>query len=107
MQHKTLTVLIYLSAAAATSWFWLGTNPRGGMEPTSILAWLFFFAIPLLFVFAYPRFLFADSPTQRSSLRISALLRGLGVAMTTFLFTALVLPFGKTRYAMWIPPRLH
>jgi hypothetical protein len=65
------------------------------MEPTSFLDWLFFSAIPLLFVFAYPRFLLAVSPPQRNRLRFAALLHGLGAATTTFLFSVVALPFWK------------
>jgi hypothetical protein len=63
------------------------------MEPTSFLGWLLFLAIPLLFVFAYPRSLFSVSPPQRNRLRISAIIHGLGAATTAFLFPVLALPF--------------
>ena len=62
MLRKSLTSIIYASAAAACSAFLLGRNlssDEGRLR--LILVWIVCWGIPLLFFFAYPRFVFADS----------------------------------------------
>jgi hypothetical protein len=59
-----------------------------------LLYWLFVCAVPLLFVFAYPQFLFADS-TPQNSRKYAAVLQGLGAVASTILFPVIVVPFWK------------
>ena len=93
MQRKTLTILIYLSAAAAASCFLVSRHLLVGTWSAAFLFHLCFFAVPLLFVFSYPRFLFAVSPQQKNRQRSAAILHGLGVATTGLTFCSLALPF--------------
>ena len=58
-----------------------------------MLFWLTLSAIPLLFVFTYPRFLFSASPTQKNRLRFAAVIHGLGAAAAIFFFPRVALPF--------------
>jgi hypothetical protein len=91
----TLTKIIYLVAAAACSLFLLSRNlEAGGRWSVLLLYWLFVCALPLLFVFAYPRFLFADSTSQKRR-KYAAALHGLGAVTATVLFPILAVPFWK------------
>jgi hypothetical protein len=91
----TSTKIIYLVASAACSLFLLSRNlEAGGRWSVLLLYWLFVCALPLLFVFSYPRLLFADS-TPRNLREHAAVLHGLGAATSTVLFPVLVVPFWK------------
>jgi len=94
MRHKTLTTFIYSLAAVAASYFWLIHQQQGTWSATPTI-WLLFFAAPLLFVFAYPRFLFASSPAKTSRLRFAAIFHGFGAAIATILFVFLGSRFWK------------
>jgi hypothetical protein len=94
VQRKSLTVLIYFSAAVAASFVWI-TRQHEGFSSAALLGWLLLFAAPLLFVFAYSRFLFAACPPQTSGLRYAAILHGLLAAITTLLFAIFGSPFWK------------
>jgi hypothetical protein len=94
VQRKSLTVLIYFLAAVAASFFWVTRQHEGSLS-TALLEWLLFFAAPLLFVFACPRFLFAGFPAQTTRLRYAAISHGLAAAITTILFVILGSPFWK------------
>ena len=88
MWRITFTVFIYSLAAVAASFFWV-TRAQDGFGSEAIWRWLLLFSAPLLFVFAYPRFLF-DSPTPETSRqRSAAILHGSGAAITTILFLVL------------------
>ena len=65
----------------------------GGRWPVVLLVWLVVGAVPLLFAFAYPRFLFADS-APHSRLKYAALFHGSVGLAATALFTFLY-PFWK------------
>jgi len=94
MQRNTATSIIYVLAAAACSICMLSRNlEAGGRWSVLLLFWLFVCAVPLLFVFAYPRFLFADSAPQ-NRLKHAALLHGVAAVTATVLFTVLS-PFWK------------
>ncbi|HEY6946698.1 MAG TPA: hypothetical protein VI431_16295 [Candidatus Acidoferrum sp.] len=95
VRHKISTTLIYLSAAFSASCFWLSRNRPDGTWSGTLLFSLLFFAVPLLFVFAYPRFLFAVAPPTKNRLVFAAILHGLGLASTTFVFSVAALPFWK------------
>jgi hypothetical protein len=95
VQHRTLTALIYLSASAAASCFLLSRTLQAGARSAAFFFYLCFFAVPLLFVFAYPRFLFTAIPPHKNRSRSAALLHVLGAATTTFLFVCLAVPFWK------------
>jgi len=95
VQRKGLTTFIYLSAAAGNSAFWLSRNTQGGTWQAALLYWLLFFVAPLLFVFAYPRFLFAPSALQTTRQRSAYILHGLGAAVSTLLFVILGSAFWK------------
>lgn len=90
MRRKVLTVLIYSLAAIAASLFWV-TRQQEGTSSAALLDWLLFFAAPLLFVFAYPRSLFAAVPPPRPA----AILHGLAAGITTLLFVIFGSPFWK------------
>ena len=91
----TLTQIIYVVASAACSLFLLSRNlEAGGRWSVLLLYWLFVCAVPLLFVFAYPRFLFADSTPQKHR-KYAAVLHGLGAVTATVLFPILTVPFWK------------
>lgn len=91
----TLTKIIYVVASAACSLFLLSRNlEAGGRWSVLLLYWLFVCAVPLLFVFAYPQFLFADS-TPQNRRKHAAVLQGLGAVVSTVLFPLLVVPFWK------------
>lgn len=88
MWRKALTVFIYCLAAVAASFFWV-TRPEDRTWSAALLYWLLFFSPPLLFVFAYPRFLFASVTPEPSPLRSAVILHGLGAVITTILFAVL------------------
>ena len=95
VQRKTLTGLIYISAAAGASFLLFSHNLQAGTRSAEFLYWLFCSAAPLVFAFAYPRFLFATSPPLKSRQRFAIILHGLGAAIATFLFAILASPFWK------------
>lgn len=88
MLRKLLTVFIYSSAAVAASFLWV-TGPLYGTLSVPLLYWLLLFSPPLLFVFAYPRFLFASVTLETSRQRSAVILHGLGAVITTVLFVVL------------------
>jgi|GEM_PF-2666360 hypothetical protein len=91
----TLTKIIYAGASAACSLFLLSRNlDAEGRWSVLLLYWLFVSAVPLLFVFSYPRFLFADSTLPKHR-KYAAVLHGLGAVIVTVLFPILAVPFWK------------
>lgn len=91
----TLTAIIYVVASATCSIWLMSRNPdAAGSWSVLVLYWLFACAVPLLFVFAYPRFLFADSTLQKHR-TYAAVIHGAGVVASTILFAVLVVPFWK------------
>jgi hypothetical protein len=90
-----VTKTIYLVASAACSLFLLSRSlEAGGRWSVLLLYWLFVCAVPLQFVFAYPRFLFADSIPQKR-LKYAAVLHALGAVTATVLFPILTVPLWK------------
>lgn len=90
-----LTKIIYAVASAACSLFLLSRNlEAGGRWSVLLLYWLFVCAAPLLLLFVYPRFLFADS-TPQNCRKCAAALHGLGAVTATVLFPVLAVPFWK------------
>jgi hypothetical protein len=85
MQRKATTSIICLVTAAADSLFVFSRNATGGWLGTSII-WLCVAAPPLLFVFAYSRFLLAARVSRRR-LICEFLLHCLGVVSATIAFT--------------------
>jgi hypothetical protein len=83
-----------LLAAVAASFYWVAVQQNGPLSAT-LLEWLLFFAAPLVFVFAYPSFLFAASPQRTNGLRNAAILHGLAATVTTVLFVILGSTFWK------------
>ncbi len=95
MQRSSLTPIIYLSTATASSLFMLGRNAdAGGRWSAFMLLWLLVTAVPLLFVLAYSRFLFAES-TTRAQRKLAAFVSGIGGILATILFSFLATPFWK------------
>src|SRR5580704_7698305 len=92
MQRKTATSSIYLTAAAIGSIFVIGHNQQSGWLEVCIL-WLCVAAPPLLFVFAYPRFLFSGTVSRRR-LTYEMLLHCLGAISAIVAFT-IFSPFWK------------
>ena len=90
----TLTKIIYAAASAACSLFLLSRKLEAGRWSVLLIYWLFVCVVPLLFVFAYPRFLFADS-TPQNRRKYAAVLHGLGALTATALFPVLAVPFWK------------
>ena len=83
VRSKYLTPFIYLAAAVAASFSWLiGQQP--GHETAAFR--LIFFLPPLLFAFAYPRFLYASSPTQPNRQRLVLGFHGLMATISSILF---------------------
>lgn len=73
----------------------LGRNAdAGGRWSAFLLIWLLVAAIPLLFVFAYSRFLFAES-TSHGQRKLAAIVSGIGGILATILFSFLATPFWK------------
>jgi len=98
VQRKRLTVLIYFLAAVAASFFWVTHQEEGSLSGSltaSFRVWLLLLAAPLLFVFAYPSFLFGPFAPQPSRPRYAAILHGLAAAITTVLFVILGSVFWK------------
>jgi hypothetical protein len=94
VRRKVLTALIYSFAAVAASLFWVTRQQQGTLSEI-LLVWIVWFAAPLLFVFAYPHFLFADSLLHASRPRFAAILHGLASGLVMFLFVILGSPFWK------------
>lgn len=95
MPRSKITPVIYLSTATACSLFMLGRNAdAGGRWSAFLLIWLLVAAVPLLFLFAYSRFLFAES-TSRGQRKVAAIVSGLGGILATTLFSFLATPFWK------------
>ena len=95
MKGCRLTSIIYLTTAVALSLFMLGRNTdAGGRWSVFLLIWLLVSAVPLLFVFAYSRFLFAESTTHGQR-KLAAIVSGIGGILTTILFSFLATPFWK------------
>ena len=86
MHRNRLTACIYLVAAAAGSCYWASQDKSDGSFLTFMLVWLLLFGAPLLFVYAYPRFLFVSSETQRNRVQYAAVLHGIGAATASVLF---------------------
>lgn len=93
-QHQSLTVLVYSLAAVGASLFWV-TGQQEECLAGALLGWLLFFGPPLLFVFSYPRFLFAAFPPQTSRLHYSSIFHGFAASITTVLFVIFGSPFWK------------
>lgn len=84
MPRKAMTIVIYSLAALAASLFWIARQ-QDLTAPATLLSCLLLFAAPLLFVLAYPRFLFAAAPPPVRP-RSAAILHGLAAALTAVLF---------------------
>lgn len=82
------TSIIYALAAVACSMFTLTLKMDFGRWSESFILWLCVAAIPLLFVFAYPRFLFADSRSP-NRLKHAAFFQALAASMATVAFVLL------------------
>jgi hypothetical protein len=85
VRHKAITILVYSLAAVAASLFWI-SRQQDVTASAALLIWLLLFAAPLLFVFAYPRFLFTTLRPQSSHPRLAAILHGLAATITALLF---------------------
>jgi FtsH-binding integral membrane protein len=95
MQRNTSTSIIYILTAVACSVFMLSRDlEAGGRWSVLFLVWLIVGAVPLLFVFAYPRFLFADPETHKR-IKFAALLHAAAGVTATVLFIVLS-PFWKS-----------
>jgi len=92
--RKALTVFIYSLAAVAASFFWV-MHAQDGTGSEALWGWLLLFTAPLLFVFAYPRFLFVSLPHETNRKRSAAILHGLGATITMLLFVVLGSAFWK------------
>jgi hypothetical protein len=93
MSPKVSSILIYALTAAAISAFVLMAL-RDLQSPkwyVFLLIWFFVFGLPLVFVYAYPRFLFAR-PQEKKHHVFVILLNILGAAITLFFFLRLSLP---------------
>jgi len=95
VQRKLLTSVIYISAAAGASFLLFSHGLQAGTRSAEFLYWLFCSTAPLVFAFAYPRFLFATSPPLKSRQWFAIILHGFGAAIATFLFAILASPFWK------------
>jgi hypothetical protein len=95
VQRKALASLIYVSAAAANTGLWLSSNVSNGTWTAALLYGLLLFGTPLLFVFAYSRFLFGPLVQQATRVRFAAILNGIGAATATSLFAILGSAFWK------------
>jgi len=94
VQRKALTSLIYGLAALGSSLFWI-TRRQDGTWPAGLLYWLLLFSPPLLFVFAYPRFLFAAGTSDECRERSAVIFHGLGAVVMTILFVDLGAAFWR------------
>lgn len=94
MQRNATAVLIYSLAAVAVALFWITRQPDGSWK-AALLSWLLMFAAPLLFVFAYPRFLFDAVPAHATRPRSASIVHGLAATITTIIFVALGSAFWK------------
>jgi hypothetical protein len=88
VQRQTLTVSIYSLAAVAASLSWAIRQQEDSLSAT-LLRWCLWFAAPLLFAFAYPRFLFADFVPQSARPQSAAILHGVGAGVATVVFVVL------------------
>jgi hypothetical protein len=84
MRRSAITSIIYALAAVACSMFMLSRNASGAWWEFLII-WLCVAALPLLFVYAYPRFLFGDSRPP-NHLKFAAAYHGLAAVTATVLF---------------------
>ena len=94
MQRSFLTTLIYFLAAAAVSSFWIIRQQTVSL-PSSLLTWLIFLAAPLVFICAYPRYLFGSTELSRNYTRYAAILHAIAAAITTILFVVFGSVFWK------------
>ena len=93
--HKTVTAAIYLSAATALSTLMLSRNSENtGTWLQGLLIWLTSCAVPLLFVFAYPVYVFSVLSSEKHR-KYTALIPALGLLAATTFFPGLALPFWK------------
>lgn len=91
--HKTVTTVIYLSAATALSTLMLSRNSENtGTWSQEMLIWLISCAVPLLFIFAYATHVFSVSNSEKHRQHM-ALLHVFGLLTTITLFPVLALPF--------------
>lgn len=95
MRRKFLTVRIYSFVAIAASFFWITRQQEGDLSAI-VLVWFAWFAAPLLFVVAYTRLLFADSPPQTRRIQFAAIFHGLFSGVTICSFVILASPFWKS-----------
>jgi hypothetical protein len=90
--RNVLTALIYAFAALAACVLWL-TMSDGGFPWDFLLTRSLLFLGPLLFVFAYPKFLFAGADAGAKSfatrVRSAAVLHGVGAVTATIAFVIL------------------
>jgi hypothetical protein len=94
-QRNRLTAVIYAIASVADSALLISRTPDVDVGWAALLAlWAISCSIPLLFVFACPRFFFADSAPQTRRRR-AAVLHGVAALSATALFPILALPFWK------------
>jgi hypothetical protein len=93
VHRKITTALIYLSAAVVASGFTIEFDVRYGTRREILLYWLALSAVPLLFVFAYPRYLFATPSTQEHRERLAAAVNSIGAVAGTLFFPFMALPF--------------
>jgi hypothetical protein len=93
--HKTVTAVIYLSAATALSTLMLSRNSENtGTWSQGLLIWLTSCAVPLLFVFAYPVYVFSALRSEKHR-KCTALMQALELLAATSFFPVLALPFWK------------
>lgn len=88
MRRHTLTFSIYSLAAVAASLSWVIRQQEDGLSAV-LVRWCLWFAAPLLFAFAYPRFLFADFLPQSARPRSAAIFHAVGAGVATVLFVVL------------------
>jgi hypothetical protein len=102
VQSKTSSALIYLLAASVTSVFVFARDNLnlGGRTWSDVLPlWLVLLGIPLLFAFAYPRYLFGSS-FQQNHRNLVLFLNALLAAVAIFLFPLLALPVGRNSFLL-------
>lgn len=90
--RNVLTTLIYAFAALAACFLWLIRSDAGFPSNFPLTPSLLFLG-PLLFVFAYPKFLFAgadgDTKSLATRVRSAAVLHGMGAVAATIAFEIL------------------
>src|ERR1700682_9584 len=90
-----LPAIIYALTAAVCSAFILSHNGGGQAHwPVLSAIWIVICAAPLIFAFAYARFLFAD-PAPQARRKCALLLNSVGVVTTTAAFSFLATPYWK------------